>query len=135
MKNTASILIVDDDADDREIISDAFRSNNDKAEYTSLESGEALLQYLTENKNNGLPALILLDLNMPGKDGREVLREIKSTGTFQKIPTIVFTTSASDRDRQNAYETGANCFITKPDTFDKLVEITGCILKLWLPEE
>jgi CheY-like chemotaxis protein len=77
----------------------------------------------------------MLDLNMPGKDGREALRELKSMEAFQKIPTIVFTTSSSDRDKQMAYESGANCFVTKPDTFNKLVEVTGCILKLWLPEE
>ena len=80
-----------------------------------------------------MPDLVLLDLNMPGKDGREVLREIKSTAAFQKIPTVVFTTSSSEIDRQMSYEYGANCFVTKPDTFDKLVDITGCILKLWLP--
>lgn len=135
MKNSASILIVDDDADDREIIRDALRSNNNKAEYTSLESGDALLQYLHENKDNGLPDLIMLDLNLPGMDGREALKEIKSIDAFQKIPIIVFTTSSSDLDKQTAYESGASCFVTKPDTFDKLVEITGCILKLWLPGE
>lgn len=133
MKHLAPILIVDDDADDREIIRDAFRANNDKADYLPLESGDALLQYLHENKNTGLPSLILLDLNMPGKDGREALREIKSNDALQKIPVIVFTTSSSDRDKQNSYESGANCFVSKPDTFDKLVDITGCILKLWLP--
>ena len=135
MKSIVSILIVDDDADDREIIIDAFMSNNSKAEYVPLGNGDALMQYLHKNKDNGLPALIMLDLNMPGKDGREALRELKSMEAFQKIPTIVFTTSSSDRDKQMAYESGANCFVTKPDTFNKLVEVTGCILKLWLPEE
>lgn len=135
MKSISSILIVDDDADDREIIIDAFKTNNNKAEYVPLGNGDALLQYLYEMKNNGLPSLIMLDLNMPGKDGREALKELKSIGSFQKIPTIVFTTSSSDRDKQTAYESGANCFVTKPDTFNKLVDVTGCILKLWLPEE
>jgi CheY-like chemotaxis protein len=135
MRQPASILIVDDDADDREIIKDAFCANNDKTEYVPLENGDALLQYLHEKGSNGLPALIMLDLNMPGKDGREALREIKSNSTFQKIPIVVFTTSSSDHDKQMSYESGANCFVTKPDTFDKLVEVTGAILKLWLPEQ
>jgi CheY-like chemotaxis protein len=74
----------------------------------------------------------MLDLNMPGKDGRETLKEIKSNKQFQEIPTIVFTTSSSHRDKQNVYELGANCFITKPDTFNKLVELTSCIMRLWL---
>lgn len=133
MKHPPSILIVDDDADDRDIIRDAFGANSDKADYVPLENGDALLQYLHEKEANGLPALIMLDLNMPGKDGREALREIKSTEAFQKIPIIVFTTSSSDRDKQTSYEYGANCFVTKPDTFDKLVDVTGAILKLWLP--
>lgn len=133
MKYPYPILIVDDDADDRDIIRDAFNANNEQADYVSLENGDALLQYLHENASNGLPALIMLDLNMPGKDGREALREIKSTAAFQKIPIIVFTTSSSERDKQTSYEYGANCFVTKPDTFDKLVEVTGAILKLWLP--
>lgn len=133
MKPIAPILIVDDDADDREIIRDAFKTNNDSAEYLPLENGDALLQYLHENKNGSLPSLILLDLNMPGKDGREALKEIKSDADFQKIPIIVFTTSSSERDKQTSYEYGANCFVTKPDTFDKLVDVTGAILKLWLP--
>lgn len=133
MKHPSSILIVDDDADDRDIIRDAFHTNNDRAEYIPLENGDALLQYLHEKGSNGLPALIMLDLNMPGKDGREALKEIKSDAAFQKIPIIVFTTSSSDRDKQMAYESGANCFVTKPDTFDKLVDVTGAILKLWLP--
>jgi CheY-like chemotaxis protein len=133
MKHPSSILIVDDDADDRDIVRDAFLTNDDKTEYVLLENGDALLQYLHENVSNSLPTLIMLDLNMPGKDGREALKEIKSTSSFQKIPIIVFTTSSSDRDKQTAYESGANCFVTKPDTFDKLVEVAGCILKLWLP--
>lgn len=133
MKHPSSILIVDDDADDRDIIRDAFSTNNDRVEYVPLENGDALLQYLHDKGFNGLPALIMLDLNMPGKDGREALKEIKSNAAFQKIPIIVFTTSSSDRDKQTAYESGANCFVTKPDTFDKLVDVTSAILKLWLP--
>jgi two-component system response regulator len=74
----------------------------------------------------------MLDLNMPGKDGRETLKEIKSDNRYQHIPTIVFTTSSSMRDRQMVYDLGANCFITKPDTFNKLIEMTNSISRLWL---
>lgn len=135
MKKQISILIVDDDADDREILRDAFQANYDKADYISLENGEALLEYLHKNAANGLPSLIMLDLNMPGKDGREALKEIKSTHSFVRIPIIVFTTSSSQRDKEIAYELGASCFVTKPDTFNKLVELTSCIALLWLPEK
>ncbi|MBD0333581.1 MAG: response regulator [Chitinophagaceae bacterium] len=128
------ILIVDDDADDREIIRDAFASNNFQSDYIFLENGDALLDYLNTNRQTVLPSLILLDLNMPGKDGREALKEIKTDTELQHIPTVVLTTSSSQRDRQIAYNLGANCFITKPDTFNKLVDVTSAISKLWLQE-
>lgn len=129
------ILIVDDDMDDREIIRDAFMSNHkDHREYVFIETGDRLLEYLDEAENGELPALIMLDLNMPGKDGRETLKEIKASEIFQRIPTIVFTTSGSQKDKETAYSLGANCFITKPDTFNKLLELTNCIMQIWLPE-
>lgn len=127
------ILIVDDDTDDREIIRDAFLSIGDDAhEFVFLENGDSLIKYLDSN-NNLLPDLIMLDLNMPGKDGREALREIKNDIEFNIIPTIIFTTSSSQKDRDTAYSLGANCFVTKPDTFNKLVDLASSIKKLWLP--
>jgi CheY-like chemotaxis protein len=136
MKNKHFVLIVDDDADDREIIRDAFMNfSKDQYEYIFLENGDRLIEYLDNcNAENGLPSLILLDLNMPGKDGREALKEIKSTEKFHQVPTVIFTTSSSERDRQISYGLGANCFVTKPDTFNKLVELTSSMAKLWLPE-
>ena len=95
------ILIVDDDTDDREIIRDAFMSNHkDHREYVFIENGDKLMDYLNSADNNSMPALIMLDLNMPGKDGREVLKDIKSDDRFRYVPTIVFTTSGSQKDRQ-----------------------------------
>ena len=126
------VLIVDDDADDREIIRDAFESGQHVSEYIFLENGDALLEYLQSNVNAVLPSLILLDLNMPGKDGRQALQEIKTNSALQHIPTVILTTSSSPRDREAAYTLGANCFVTKPDTFNKLVDVTGAIAKLWL---
>jgi len=131
MKPRPYILIVDDDADDREIIRDAFSSVTEELEFVSFENGEKLLDFLTLHHENENPCLILLDLNMPGKDGRETLKDIKTHKRYHLIPTIVFTTSSAFRDRIVAYELGANCFITKPDTFNKLVEIAGAIMKLW----
>ena len=134
MKQKHSIVIVDDDADDREIIRDAFVANDDAPDYHFIENGEVLMRFLEERSNGDLPSLIMLDLNMPGKDGREALKEIKSNKNLQHIPIIVFTTSSSPRDRQVVYALGANCFVTKPDTFNKLVELTSSIMKLWLPD-
>lgn len=130
MNNFSSVLIVDDDADDREIIRDAFLAKYKDSDYVFIENGEKLMEYL-ENCDQ-LPALIMLDLNMPGKDGREALKEIKTNAGFRQIPTIVFTTSSSQKDRQMSYDLGANCFITKPDTFNKLIDLADSIGRLWL---
>lgn len=132
MKRKHTILIVDDDIDDREIIRDAFDGNIETFDCIFLENGEKLLDYLNDVGNAPLPSLIMLDLNMPGKDGREILKELKSDKRFLWIPTVVFTTSSSHRDRQTVYDLGANCFVTKPDTFNKMVELTNAIALLWL---
>jgi len=131
MKPRFKILIVDDDADDREIVKDAFETLQNNYEYVFLENGDRLLEHLNTADTNG-SSLILLDLNMPGKDGRESLKEIKTDKRFSHIPTIIFTTSSSPRDKQLSYEMGANCFVTKPDTFKKLSELADYISKLWL---
>jgi len=132
MKLKTKILIVDDDADDREIVRDAFDALGAEFDYVFLENGDKLIDYLNADGNDQSSSLILLDLNMPGKDGRESLKEIKSDSRLRHIPTIVFTTSSSPRDKQGAYDLGANCFITKPDTFNKLTEMAASISKLWL---
>ncbi len=133
MKDPAIILIVDDDADDREIFRDAFKSHKDDVEYILIDNGDSLMNYLHDEKNT-VPSLILLDLNMPGKGGRELLKELKGNGDLLHIPVIVFTTSSSERDRQTIYQLGGNCFVTKPDTFHKLVDLTKSIVRLWFPE-
>jgi len=132
MKRKHIILVVDDDADDREIIKDAFMAALEDLEFIFLENGDKLLDHLDRNIEKDEPSLVLLDLNMPGKDGRESLKEMKCNKRFHHLPVVVFTTSSSQRDRLMAYDLGANCFITKPDTFNKLVEMAGCIGKLWL---
>ena len=132
MKLKHKILIVDDDLDDREIIRDAFLTTSEDQEYLFIENGDKLIEYLEAESNDYLPSLILLDLNMPGKDGRETLKEVKSNKRYQCIPILVFTTSSSVRDKKTAYELGANCFITKPDTFNKLVDLAKSINRLWL---
>jgi CheY-like chemotaxis protein len=133
MRKPYEIWIVDDDADDREILRDAFETARAGEEFSFHEHGDALLDALAARAIGNLPSLIMLDLNMPGKDGREALREIKAHDDFHTIPIIVFTTSSSERDKLNCYHLGANCFVTKPDTFNKLVELAGHVLSLWLP--
>src|SRR5687767_590116 len=97
------IVIVDDDADDRALIKDAFLENNPNANFVLLENGDQLLEFLENVKDGESPSLILLDLNMPGKDGREALEEIKKNSTLRNIPIVVFSTSSLDKDRLISY--------------------------------
>ena len=125
-----TIFIVDDDADDLESIRDAFLHNKLYQEISLINDGDELLKKLRTTSTH--PALILLDLNMPGKDGRAVLEEIKTDKELKQIPVIIFTTSSSAKEKAMAYKLGANCFVTKPDTFSQFVKITDSIAKLWL---
>lgn len=127
-----SVLIVDDDPDDRESIRDAFLENKHHQNYIFVESGSKLLDHLYSIKSKNYPSLILLDLNMPGMDGKQILKEIKSDKTLYQIPVIIMTTSASEVDMRTSYMLGANCFITKPDSYSKLINVTNCIANLWL---
>jgi DNA-binding response OmpR family regulator len=133
MKNDSRnlVFIVDDDPDDRQIILDAFLENNADMDYAFIESAEELLENLNGDGSNH-PSLILLDLNMPGILGLQALKEIRRNKTFSQIPIIVLTTSTLNKDRKCSYELGASCFLTKPDSYGKLVEIVNAIVKLWL---
>ena len=125
-----SILIVDDDPDDREAIRDAFLENNGQLDYVFFTAADEMLSYLANV--HSYPAVILLDLNMPGMDARDALRQVKSSKDLRHIPVVVLTTSSSHVDKQTSYSLGANCFVTKPDTFTKLVRITDSIARLWV---
>lgn len=125
------IFIVDDDPDDRQIILDAFLENSPQIDYVFIENAETLLENLYSNDSDH-PALILLDLNMPGMLGLQALKEIRSNKKFSQIPIIVLTTSTLNQDRRTSYELGASCYIRKPDTYGELVEITNSMVKLWL---
>src|SRR6478672_11282607 len=126
------IIIVDDDADDREIIKYAFTDTLKDLDYVFLEDGEKLLEYMYQHQNETRPSLIILDLNMPGKDGKQILSELKSNERYRTIPIIILTTSSSEKDKTASYNLGANSFITKPDTFDNMVQLTKAISILWL---
>jgi CheY-like chemotaxis protein len=130
--NKQYIIIVDDDADDREIIKYACTDTIKDHDYVFLEDGEKLLEFMDQHQNEIRPSLIILDLNMPGKDGKQILSELKSDERYRAIPIIILTTSSSENDKTASYSLGANCFITKPDTFDNMVQLTKAIAKLWL---
>jgi two-component system response regulator len=132
--NSKLIFIVDDDPDDRQIILDAFLEKSPQIDYVFIENAETLLQNLYA-EDAEFPALILLDLNMPGMLGLQALKEIRNNKKFSQIPVIVLTTSTLHQDRRTSYELGASCFVRKPDSFSELIDITGSIVKLWLHED
>ena len=131
------ILMADDDADDRLLAKDALTECRLPSELRFVENGEELLDYLNQRgkyaqlANSPRPGLILLDLNMPKKDGREALREIKADPNLRKIPVVVLTTSKADTDIGRIYELGANSFISKPVSFESLVEVMNVLGRYW----
>ncbi len=131
------ILMADDDADDRLLAKDALNECQTSSSLHFVENGEELLDYLRhEGKyaslaNTPRPGLILLDLNMPRKDGREALQEIKADPELRIIPVVVLTTSKADTDIRRIYELGANSFITKPVSFDALIKVMNDLVHYW----
>jgi CheY-like chemotaxis protein len=132
------ILLADDDADDRMLARDALIESRLANDFRTVDDGEELMAYL---KNQGKyadrekfprPGLILLDLNMPRKDGREALREIKSDPDLRQIPVVVLTTSKAEEDIYRSYDLGVNSFITKPVTFDGLVSVMKTLGRYWI---
>lgn len=133
-----TILMADDDPDDRLLVQDAFDEIRLANPLVFVEDGIELMDYLrrsgayTHLAGTPLPGLILLDLNMPKKDGRETLREIKQDPALRTIPIVVLTTSSAEEDILRTYDLGSNSFIVKPVTFDKLVEIIRNVTQYWL---
>jgi two-component system, response regulator len=132
-----TILLADDDPDDRELTQDAFAQNRLANILHCVEDGEELMDYLHRRgkysalQGEALPGLILLDLNMPRKDGREALKEIKSDPEFRRIPIVVLTTSKAEEDIVRTYDLGVNSYVTKPVTFKSLVELIKVLGRYW----
>ena len=133
-----TILMADDDPDDRLLVQDAFDEIRLANSLVFVVDGIDLMDYLHRRgeyahlAGTPLPGLILLDLNMPKKDGREALKEIKSDPALRTIPIVVLTTSNAEEDILRTYDLGTNSFIVKPVTFDKLVEIIRKVTQYWL---
>lgn len=140
MKNSKKevvILIADDDADDRLMAKEALEESRLANEMRFVVDGEELMDYLhcrgkyTAEGSAPRPGIILLDLNMPKMDGREALAEIKSNPDFKQIPVIVLTTSQAEEDIFRTYDLGVNSFITKPVSFEALVEVMRTLTNYW----
>lgn len=133
-----TILMADDDSDDRMLVKEAFQESRLNNDIHFVEDGEQLLDYLFrrgtfENlKGQPYPGLILLDLNMPRKDGREALAEIKAHPELRRIPIVILTTSRAEEDILRTYDLGANSFITKPVTFENLVHVVQVLGNYWV---
>lgn len=133
-----TILMADDDPDDRLLVGDAFAEIRLENPLDFVGDGIELMDYLhrrgayTHLAGTPLPGLVLLDLNMPRKNGREALNEIKQDEKLRKIPIVILTTSKAEEDLLASYNLGANSFIVKPVTFDKLVEVIRAVTDYWL---
>lgn len=131
------ILMADDDADDRLLVQDALNECQLGEQVRFVGDGEELMDYLLRRgdyakaDNAPPPSLILLDLNMPRKDGREALSEIRRNPILRRIPVVVFTTSKAEIDVEGIYDLGANSFVPKPTAFDALVKIMNALSGYW----
>lgn len=131
------ILMADDDDDDYLLAKKALKESKLLNTLSRVKDGEELLDYLrgrgdyADDPEVRRPGVILLDLNMPRKDGREALKEIKSDPSLRDIPVVVFTTSKTEEDIYRSYQLGVNSFITKPVTFEGLMGVMQTLGKYW----
>jgi two-component system, chemotaxis family, response regulator Rcp1 len=132
---TIEILLVEDNPGDVRLTLEAFKGGRVLNHFAVVNDGVEALAYLRQQgpyTNSVLPDLILLDLNLPKKDGREVLAEIKTDKRLMKIPVVILTTSAADEDIARAYDAHANCYITKPVDLDQFLRVVHSIESFWL---
>jgi CheY-like chemotaxis protein len=138
MLKPVTILVADDDPDDRKLTLEAFAESRLTNELRFVEDGVEVFDYLnrrgryTNEEDCPWPSLILLDLNMPRMDGREVLKKLKSDPRYAGIRIIVMTTSKSEADIVSSYSLSAASYITKPVTFEALVEVVRALGRYWL---
>jgi len=132
----ALILVAEDDMDDRFLLQTAFRETGDDEDIRFVENGIEVIDFLHKAglnpPGNGFPEIIILDLNMPKKNGKEVLKEIKQHPLFKKIPVIIYTTTRDEVEVRNCYELGANTYIVKPTSYKSLCRIVRSIKAYWL---
>jgi CheY-like chemotaxis protein len=129
------ILLVEDSPSDAALTIEAIKAGKIANNLTHVEDGVEAMDCLKQRgkfAKAARPDLIMLDLNLPRKDGREVLAEIKGDPSLRIIPIIVLTTSHSDKDILQSYQLNANCYITKPVDFGQFIEVVRSIEKFWL---
>jgi CheY-like chemotaxis protein len=132
---TIHILLVEDNVGDARLVQEAFRHASARCRLSHVVNGVEALEFLRHAGSHTRatrPDLILLDLNLPRKDGREVLAEIKGDVTLRRIPVIVLTTSQAQDDILRAYDLHANCYVTKPGDLDEFIRTIRCLDEFWL---
>lgn len=135
--NPFRIIIADDDTDDVQLTKDCFNENKLPIHVNDVGDGQILMDHLKKmtsgvQDSSKLPQLILLDLNMPRKSGFETLKELKQDNTLRKIPVVIFSTSKASKDIETAYELGASCFVSKPNTFEEWCDKMGKLGRFWI---
>jgi CheY-like chemotaxis protein len=136
-KKKRLVLMVDDDLEDIMLIRDAIKEVAPNIGFRSVNDGHELLEYLSlatgisNNAKNPCPEIILLDLNMPGKSGFEVLDEMKSDISLKGIPIVILSTSTARQDIDRSYKLGANTFIPKPQTYEELLTVMSQAMNYW----
>ncbi len=127
--NKRPVFIVDDDEDDRTILRDAFLENGFPDNFLLIQSGAKLMDCLHDAAV--MPALIIIDLHMPGKNGREIITELKTDVIFKSIPVVLFSTGIMGDTKYQLLQLGANSVVMKPNTYDEILVVTKCIGLLW----
>ena len=129
------LLLVEDSEPDVRLTIEALHEAKVKNRLWVVEDGVEAMEFLRQENRHAdapRPDLILLDLNLPRKDGREVLREVKADPSLRRIPVVILTTSRSEEDVLRAYDLHANCYITKPVDFSRFMEVVKSIEDFWL---
>jgi two-component system, chemotaxis family, response regulator Rcp1 len=129
------ILLIEDNLGDIRLIQEALKESHPTPELDVIKDGEQALNFLYKRsgfENSTTPSLIFLDLNMPKKDGREVLEQIKKDEKLKRIPVIVFSSSEAEKDIQKTYDLYANCYIVKPFDFSQFCSVMNSIQQFWL---
>lgn len=135
METVVNILLVEDNPADARLIEEVFKDTNVNNRIHVAKDGVEAMDFLNkENEYSDAPKpdIILLDLNLPRKDGREVLREVKSDEDLKSIPIVILTTSSAKEDVIKTYRNHANCYITKPVDFDQFLKVINAIEDFWL---
>lgn len=125
------VIIADDDEDDRMLLHSAFQENRSDVDIEFAFDGSDLMKLLSAEKALKV-SFILLDLNMPRKDGREVLKEIKENPDLKQIPVVILTTAKNESEIRKCYDLGANTYIVKPDGFEALRKVVVSVTTYWL---